>query len=131
MDWQAALRARLTGASAVTDLVGTRIYWVERPQSSALPAITLQTVDDRMPQHMKGFDGLDVARVQVDVWGRTYAEVRPIVRAAIDALAPANTSNGVRFERAFVDGVRDLGEQTETVFVHRTAVDLIVHHAAA
>lgn len=131
MDWQAAFRARLTGAGAITSLVSTRIYWVDRPQTSSLPAITLQTITDARPQHMKGNQVSRESMVQVDVWASTYASARTISEAVIAALVPENTANGVRFDRAFVDNIRDLGEQTETVFIHRTSIDLIVHHQAA
>ena len=85
MDWQAALRARLVAAAPVTALVGSRIYWVDRPQASALPAITLQTISDDRPQHMKGFIGLNPARVQVDKRDLgERVETQFIHRASID-----------------------------------------------
>lgn len=129
MDWQGALRARLIAASPVTALVEQRIYWVDRPQASALPAVTLQTVTEDRPQHMQGFDGLDVSTVQMDVWGASYAQVQQIKEAALAAVIPENTGNGVRFARAFVDFIRDLGERVETQFIHRASIDLIFHHS--
>jgi hypothetical protein len=80
---------------------------------------------------MKGFRNLRSSRVQMDVWGAFYAQVRAIAEAAIDALAPAQTGNGISFDRTFVGGIRDLGERTETAFLHRTSIDLIVHHSIA
>jgi hypothetical protein len=129
MDWQAALRARLLAASPITALVAQRVYWMSRPQGSALPAITLQTISDEREQHMKGFHGVQSARVQVDVWGETYGSVRDIANKVIAALVPANTANGIRFDRGFVDSIRDLGERTETAFLHRASIDFIIHHA--
>lgn len=129
MDWQGALRARLTAAAPVTALVGQRVYWVDRPQASSLPAITLQTITEGRTQHMKGFDGFNSSLVQVDCWGTAYGDVRKIAEAVIAALVPENTSNGVRFARAFVDSIRDLGERVETQFIHRTSLDLIIHHS--
>lgn len=131
MDWQAALRARLIAAAPVAALVGQRIYWVQRPQAAALPAITLQTISDDRPQHMKGLQELRASRVQLDVWAETYGSTRQVSEAAIAALLPEQTGNGIRFERTFVAAVRDSGEQTGTTFVHRTTIDLIIHHAAA
>jgi hypothetical protein len=131
MDWQSALRARLKADAPVVTLVGTRIDWVDRPQTTALPAITLQTISDLRPQHMGGFDGTKEARVQVDVWAATYASAKAITEAVLAVLVPANTANGVSFSRAFVDNIRDLGERIETQFIHRTSMDLIIHHASA
>jgi hypothetical protein len=128
---QAALRARLTTAAPVTALVGQRVYWMDRPQGSALPAITLQTITEGRPQHMKGFQDLRSSRVQVDIWGTSFGQVRQISDAVIVALAPAQAGNGISFERTFIDSIRDLGERTETQFLHRTSIDLIIHHTTA
>lgn len=131
MDWQGALRARLVDAAPVAALVGTRIYWVDRPQASALPAITLQTITEERPQHMQGFMGLDVSTVQIDVWGTSYGQVQQVKEAALAAVVPENTSNGIKFMRAFIDFIRDLGERVETQFIHRSSIDLIVYHTTA
>lgn len=131
MDFQGALRARLLAANPVTALVAQRVYWVDRPQSSALPAITLQTVTEERPQHFTSFDGLNISRVQMDSWGTSYAQAKSLNDAAIAAVIAKETSNGIRFSRAFIDSIRDLGERTETQFIHRVSSDLIFHHATA
>lgn len=130
MDMQGAFRSRLIDNAGVSALVGQRVYWVERPQSSTLPAITLQIISEDRPQHMKGFTGLDWARVQIDAWALSYGEAKGIVEAVIAAIAPAATGNGVRFTRSFVDGVRDLTERVDTKTIFRTTIDLMIHHAA-
>lgn len=131
MDWQGALRARLTAAASVIALVAQRIYWVDRPQASSLPAITLQTIDDGRPRHFDGFQDTRSSVVQIDVWATTYAQCRTLAEAVIAALAPEAISNGIRFLRSDVDGVRDMGERVETQFIHRTSIDLIVWHSPA
>lgn len=131
MDWQAALRARLVAASAVTALVGQRVYWVDRPQGHALPAVTLQTVSEEREQNLKGFEGLQRARVQVDIWARSYAEQRQVTEAVIAALITAAAQGGIQFTRAMIDGLRDLTERTEAQLFYRTSMDLVVHHATA
>ena len=128
MDMQGALRARITGASTTA---GTRVYWVDRPQSAALPAVTLQTISDPRPQHLKGFDELRETRVQVDCWADTYAAARTLLEAVLAAVVPENTSNGIRFDRAMVDNSDDGGERTETKFIHRQRADLILFWATA
>lgn len=135
MDWQAALRARLLADGPLAALVSTRVDWVERPQGKTLPAITLQSISDGREQNLKGFEELQPARVQYDVWGDTYADVRAVVEALIAAAVPTNTANGHRFTRAMVElAPRDLTERTsagdgqkKTVF--RTTFDLVHHHA--
>lgn len=126
MDMEAALRARLLAAAPVTALIGQRVYWVDRPQSTALPAIVLQVISDPRPQHLKGFQELRETRVQMDIFDTSYAQVRAVTEAALAAIVPENTSNGIIFNRALVDASRDLGERTETAFIHRTQIDLLV-----
>lgn len=123
---QAALRARLTGAAAVAAIVATRVYWVQRTQGAALPAIVLQTVSDARPQHLKGFLKPRATRVQVDSLAEDYATARRLNEAAIAALVPENISNGIVFNRAMVDGSRDLGERVGDNFIHRISTDLIL-----
>lgn len=130
MDWQAALRARLVAASPVTTLVGQRVYWVERPQGSLLPAITLLTIGDTREQHLKGFDTLQGARVQVDIWAANFASARAVTEAMLAAIVPAETSNGITFSRAMVDlPPRDLSERIDNTSIFRTTTDLLVHHS--
>ena len=128
MDMQGALRARITGASTSA---GTRVYWVDRPQASALPSVTLQIITDLRPQHLKGFDETRDTRVQIDCWAATYAAATALKEAVLAAVIPINTSNGIRFDRAIIDGERDLGERTETQFIHRASVDLVIWWATA
>ncbi len=130
MDFEGALRSRLTAAGAVTALVGARVYWVDRPQSSALPGITLQLVDDQRGQHFGGFHTLQRAVVQIDVWATTYASGKAIKEAVIAALVPEVTANGIEFQRAFITA-RDLSERTETAFIHRPSLDFTFHYSAA
>jgi hypothetical protein len=130
MDMESALRARLLAASPVTALVAQRVYWVDRPQASALPSITLQHVTDERVQHYTGFNDLQPGYVQVDCWAATYAQGKSLKEAVIAALTPAVTANGFSFTRAFVTA-RDLSERTDTQFIHRPSMDFTFHYANA
>lgn len=130
MDMQGALRARLIADAGVSALVGQRVYWMERPQGASLPAIVLQVISEDRPQHMKGFTGLDWARVQIDAWGLSYGDARGAAEAVIAAITPEQTGNGVRFTRSFVDIVRDSTERVDTKTIFRTTLDMMIHHAA-
>jgi hypothetical protein len=128
MDMPGALRARITSANTSA---GSRVYWVDRPQAAALPAVTLQIISDIRPQHLKGFDQTRDTRVQIDCWATSYSAVTVLKEAVLAAVVPVNTSNGIRFDRAIIDGERDLGERVETQFIHRASVDLVVWWATA
>lgn len=130
MDWQAAIRARLLAVPQVTAQVGQRVTWVSRPQAATLPAITLQTINEERPQTMGGFDGLNPALVQIDVWASTHSSANSIMGAAIDALIPAQTGNGVRFDRAFVQRKGDLpAEDVPNSTTFRASADLMFHYS--
>ena len=131
MDYQAALRARLIAAAPVNTLVSGRVYWVDRPQGSQLPAITLQVISDERPQTMDGFIKTRATTVQVDCWAPSYSVKTQLAEAVIAAVTPATTLNGVKFHRALVNDVRDLGERVETQFYHRASIDLVVWHTPA
>lgn len=129
MDFEGALRARLLAAAPITALVAQRAYWVDRPQASALPAITLQVINEPREQHFGGFESLQRMLVQVDGWATSYGQGLALKEAIIAALVPAETSNGIIFTRAFVTA-RDLSERTETAFIFRPSMDFTFHYAA-
>lgn len=132
MDWQAALRARALADTPLTTLVGSKVTWVSRPQSTALEALTLQTINEERPQHMKGFDGLNPVLVQLDAWSASHSKANAIIDAAIAALVPANTGNGIRFDRAFVQRKGDLpAEDAPNSTIFRSSADLMFHYSTA
>lgn len=131
MDMEGALRARLLAATPVTALVGQRLYWDERPQGGQLPDVTLLLVVDNRDQHFEGFQSLQSAWLQVDVRGTSFAQKKALKEAVIAALAPADTSNGIRFERATEIRSHPANERTETQFIFRDIVEMTIHHSAA
>lgn len=137
MDWQAALRARAIASPALTGLLAAykgapTVFWGERPQGSALAAVTLLDLTAEVTQHLKGVEGLQAARVQADVWAESYAAMQRITEALIDALLPPHSGNGVKFTRAMIElGPRDLPERDGEKTIFRKSMDLIVHHLTA
>ena len=128
MDMQAALRARLVGQTGAA----SRIYWLDRPQGTDLPAITLQTISADRPRTYGGMQGLRLSRVQMDVWANSYAEGRTVFEAAVAALIPSRLdSNGIFFDHINFEGEADLTERLETKIIYRTRVDLLVWHQPA
>lgn len=122
MDWQAAFIARARAAVPHT-------YWVNAPQGAVKPYVTLLDVTQLRPQTLTGWD-LEAARVQIDVWGLTYADVQSGMKSLLDALVPANTANGHTFQRAdIVLGPRDIGGEREgETIIYRKSADLVIHH---
>lgn len=128
MDWEAALRQRLKDDALVDSLAPGGIEWRQRPANGSGSSIVLVSVSDPQLQDLKGFVSRQNSRVQVDCRASTRAAAVALRKAAIAALAPGGDFHGVRFGRAMFDPARDLGEPTETGFVHRDSFDVTVMH---
>lgn len=123
---EGALRARLVAAATSA---GSRVYWDDRPQGAALPAVVLSVISDIRAQHLKGFDMLE-ARVQADVLALSFADKKVLKEAVIAALAPAHLGNGVQFMRATEISAVPRNERTETQFIFRDAINFLIRWKA-
>jgi hypothetical protein len=129
-----AIIARLEADPNVVGFVGTRVYWMVRPQgrTNDLPALVLQIVDEDRPQHLKGFEDMLTAHLQVACLALKYSTSRKLAEAVVDCLVPVADvvapDGDVLFWRAAVDGPRDIGTQEETRFVERAVLDLTVRY---
>ena len=91
-----AMRTRLLSVSAVTNLVGTRIYPLTLPQGVTLPAVRYQRISGNSDNYVAGTTGAAMARIQFDVFANSYASgeaLREAIRQAIDPFT--GTSSGV------------------------------------
>lgn len=80
------VNAQLKATSAVTTLVGTRIYSSRMPTGTALEAIRLAETG-QSHDHLMGADsGVIAERVQVDSYGNTVAEAKALGAAVKAAL---------------------------------------------
>lgn len=123
-DALALTRQSLLSQSALTDLVGQRVY-VTRPANPTWPLLQLSIVDDREREFYSG-----EVRVQVDVWGTgssdaSVAEVGLIVRTLVSVTRdlvgsyPAGRISNAAVESAVPQPDPDTGR-------FRIAVDLTV-----
>lgn len=126
-DLQTALRSRIVTAAG-----HSRVYWTLAPQGAVRPYVRMQTVSDPRPEHLKGYDGSRVTRVQVDVFADSYGAARDLAESIIAAVAQPATVGGINFGRTKAEGPRDLGEDVEGVgYVHRLSMDLLTEHSLA
>lgn len=130
-DFATALRARLVSDAGVAAVCSTRIYWGIAPQGATLPYIRLTTISDVRPEHLQGYDGARVTRIQCDCFAATYADARGLAEKVIAAVATPGVHGGVHFGRVKAQGPRDLGEDTASGFIHRAAIDLLAEHKLA
>lgn len=129
MMFEVALRARLLRADAVRAICGDRVSWQLRPEGGALPAITLSTISDVRPRHLKGRDGARSTLVQVDCWATSYGAAHALAMAAIGAIEPPAMIEGKRFGSASIAGPRDLSEELKTgTTIYRLSVDCSIWH---
>jgi hypothetical protein len=128
-----ALVSRLLANAALAALVGTRIVWIERPQGSALPALTLQRVTPGRDYNYSGASGTSSPMVQADCWGGSYATAKAVAAAVIEAVEERATIGGVKFAPGFIVGARDMPteELGGGIKVYRVSLDIIVWNSPA
>lgn len=126
-----ALRSRLLDAGPVTDIVGEfGVDWGPRPQGRPYPWLGLKVISSSRPQHYKGFVGLRQTRVQFDPMATDAGVAEALRDAAIAAVVPAGVYHGTKFQRGFIENIRDLGADsgTDDGFVHRECFDALIWH---
>lgn len=123
---QVALRSRLKGDAGVSALVGPRVYWGDRPQGSALPAIVLNLISDGRGYLMQGADATQQYRVQIDIYGSTYAAMDAVRGAVVTCLELTSGS----FQPSFVMRNSDLEESTDTALLYRASMDFKITYSA-
>lgn len=92
-----ALYNRLSNDAAVSAIVSTRIFPYKLAQNCNYPALVYTFIDKIPAQAMGTASTLFFARVQIDSWAKTVAEVKNLankVRNSLDALDA--TLSGIR-----------------------------------
>jgi hypothetical protein len=69
------VRTRLAALSAVTALVGDRMFVTKFPADVVLPAIRVVDIDTTQGAHLRGLDGWMRSRVQVDCVAQDASDV--------------------------------------------------------
>lgn len=81
------VHAYLLTLSAVTALVGGRIWTYRFKQSPTLPAVLVSQVSEIQFGHLRGTVGLRWCRIQIDVISATIREARQVDQAVMGAYA--------------------------------------------
>lgn len=105
---EAVLRTALVGTSAVTSLVGTRIYPVLAPASAALPFVTWRRSGIQREQTLAGPMGLPRVTVEYSIYGTTYEEARQVadaMRVVLDGYG--GTSDNTTVEQTSLEDESD------------------------
>jgi hypothetical protein len=103
-------------ADALAALVDDRVYPVELPEGPTYPAIVTQLVGALPQADMNGEAGVQMSRIQVDVYGRGYAEVEAIALAVRRLLhvyrTPPGSGDPCQIQGAFCINDFDLSVAT-------------------
>ena len=105
-----------------------RRFWGRAPQTApARPYVVLSRVSGVRDYHSQGPSGYVASRVQIDVYGDTYASVNATANGIVATLSGYR---GGTIQGVFIDSERDLtgiegGDPNE---LFRQSIDVIVHH---
>jgi hypothetical protein len=134
-DAAALVRLRLLAISAVTALVGTRVTAGQFQQSTALPAIAVEFVDDIPSSHFRGGNSLKPTRVQVTCIAETRAAAMAVASAAYGDEAGSGLANWVGdlgSPSVPVSWIKALGAREgydpDELRQYRVQRDYMVHH---
>ena len=87
-------------------------------------------MSDPSEQHLQGYNGGQVARVQADCFADSWGVARDMAREVRGAVATPATQGGTRFGRTAAEGPTDAGEDVPGEgFIHRARLDLLVNYS--
>lgn len=127
------LATYLLAETAISTLVGDRIYWTQLPQGADRPYILLSVVSSVPDVVFAGATGLVQSRVQFDCWGEDYYQAKDVARA-LDTLLSGKKlttpgSGAIRFEGFFIEAERDGHDDVDAPDdLFRTSLDFIIWH---
>ena len=120
-----ALRSYLLTKTAITDIVGQRIYAQQLPQSATIPAVTMTTISESYDHDLAGLAGLVQTRIQFECFATTELVALQLADAIIwcgvDTLK--GLSGGINFRsvmvedgrRCYSDADNDAGDEQRRV----------------
>lgn len=97
---EAFLYQRLTSQTAVSSLIGSRVFPLLAPTGTPLPLVVYQRTSVERPRSLTGNVGNPVVTLQLTTYGTSYTSVKTIARAV--RLAVDNwtgTTAGVTIQR--------------------------------
>lgn len=83
--------AVLTAASAVTSLVGSRIYPVVTAQNCKFPCLIYRRISTDRVATLGGDSGLEMVRIQIDCVAETYLAAKTLAGVVLDAMDAATS----------------------------------------
>lgn len=101
--------------AGVTAAVGSKVWWVKRPQGQAAPLAVMTMVSNVPGVAMAGETNWNDSRVQIDCYATTYAAARATARAFSTLFGGYSGTQGTtQFQGIFRISDRDLFEAGDT-----------------
>tara|TARA_R100000808_G_scaffold19186_1_gene41766 strand:- start:281 stop:694 length:414 start_codon:yes stop_codon:yes gene_type:complete len=110
MGIEAGIYSRLSGSTAITALVGTRVYPQAVPQGASYPNVAFSVVTDEVIHSTTGPTTLRQASLEVDCYSQnSYSTAISISEAVIEQLNTNSTTFGsINIENSHVTSAGDL-----------------------
>ena len=105
---EAVLRTALVASTAVTSVIGSRIYPVLAPASAALPFVTWRRSGIERSQTLGGPMGMPRVSVEYSIYGSTYEQARSVadsMRGILDGYG--GTADNTTVEQASLEDESD------------------------
>lgn len=129
-DMESAIIQLLLDSAPVVAMVGTRVYPVERPQGSVLPAIVCKRIDGGPEYANDGETGLENGRIQLDIYASIYTNAMAVKRVVRTALSGVRDVTVLGVDVKFITVVfeRDTkeGGANQAEYLYRRQVDVEV-----
>lgn len=127
---EADLIGKIAASVSISAIVADRVTPLARTQGAELPAVVVQRIGGGPEMADDGSAGIQGARVQVDCWGRTYAEAKDLSGVVIAELnATMDEIHGsTTFIYIILEEARDLREPgyNNPEYFFRTSLDFMV-----
>ena len=120
-----AVYAAIIGNAAAAALLGTRVFPNRRPQASPFPLAVYSIISDVPYNSLNGTaqTRLSRARLQIDIYAKTYIEAQQVAQAVDDVVANLSSPD-LSGDR---ETTRDLYDNEAEL--HRVSTDYIVNWA--
>ena len=93
-DFEQFLLQILQNDEWLSSLVGEKIFALLIPADTLLPCVTFQRISGIPANTLDGHSGLERISLQVDAWGRNYAEAKTVAKAVRAAMPPKGEAFG-------------------------------------
>lgn len=121
--------ALLDRCEAAGTAAGDRFFLDVVPQNAAFPYVRLSVISDPREEHLKGYNGQRITRVQFDCMAKSVGEARAIGIDLVPLLSAPDSVGGVNFGHSKCEGPTSrAGAESPAGYTHRQRVEAMISH---